>query len=58
MDSYWHKEEKIPLEGLNIDLSTKADKSADNLTGEDITSWKPDSADLQSVLLISIFTST
>lgn len=40
MDSYWHKEEKIPMDNLNIDVSSKADKTAENLTAEDIKNWK------------------
>jgi len=40
MDSYWHKDEKIPMDSLNIDVSSKADKTAENLSAENITSWK------------------
>lgn len=40
MDSYWHKDEKIPMDNLNIDVSSKADKTAENLSAENITSWK------------------
>jgi len=40
MDSYWHKDEKIPMDSLNVDVSTKADKTAGNLSSENITSWK------------------
>jgi len=40
MDSYWHKDEKIPMDSLNIDVSAKADKTAENLSAENITSWK------------------
>ncbi|MDQ1095815.1 MULTISPECIES: hypothetical protein [Chryseobacterium] len=40
MDSYWHKDEKIPMDNLNIDVSTKADRTAENLSAENIASWK------------------
>ncbi len=40
MDSYWHKDEKIPMDSLNIDVSSKADKTAENLSAENVVSWK------------------
>ncbi|MFC4686310.1 hypothetical protein ACFO4P_05085 [Epilithonimonas pallida] len=40
LDSYWHKDEKIPMDSLNIDVSSKADKTAENLSAENIASWK------------------
>jgi len=40
MDSYWHKDEKIPMDNLNIDVSSKADKTAENLSVENVASWK------------------
>lgn len=40
MDSYWHKDEKIPMDNLSVDVSSKADKTAENLSAENILSWK------------------
>ncbi|WP_374444269.1 hypothetical protein [Epilithonimonas sp.] len=43
MDSYWHKEDPediIPANRVDIDLSGKAEKTAENLTSENIASWK------------------
>ena len=40
MDSYWHKDEKIPVDSLSIDVSAKADKTAENLSVENVASWK------------------
>ncbi len=55
MDSYWHKSEKIPMDSLNIDVSTKADKTAENLSVENIASWK---AKLSEPSQITIETTT
>lgn len=40
MDSYWHKEEEIPMDNFNIDVSSKADKTAMNLSNDDVISWR------------------
>lgn len=55
MDSYWHKDEKIPVDNLNIDMSSKADKTAANLSMENIVSWK---AKLNEPSQITITTGT
>ncbi len=40
MDSYWHKEDDIPTDNINIDVSSKADKNAGNITAENAINWK------------------
>ncbi len=40
MDSYWHKEDDIPTDNINVDVSSKADKNAGNITAENAINWK------------------
>lgn len=39
-DSYWHKDEKIPADQLDYDLSKKADVNASNLSPQNAQLWK------------------
>lgn len=39
-DSYWHKDEKIPADQLDYDLSQKADVNASNLSPQNAQLWK------------------
>ena len=39
-DSYWHKDEKIPADQLDYDLSQKADVNAANLSPQNAQLWK------------------
>ncbi|WP_181446065.1 hypothetical protein [Chryseobacterium candidae] len=39
-DSYWHKDEKIPADQLDYDLSKKADVNASNISQQDAQLWK------------------
>jgi hypothetical protein len=39
-ESYWHKDEKIPADKLDYDLSQKADISASNLSPQNAQLWK------------------
>ncbi len=39
-DSYWHKDEKIPADQLDYDLSQKADVNASNLSPQNAQFWK------------------
>ncbi|WP_426481122.1 hypothetical protein [Chryseobacterium sp. R2ACT005] len=39
-NSYWHKDEKIPADKLDYDLSQKADSDASNLSPQNVELWK------------------
>lgn len=39
-DSYWHKDEKIPADRLDYDLSQKADANASNISPQHAQLWK------------------
>ncbi|SMO52629.1 hypothetical protein SAMN06265171_102324 [Chryseobacterium rhizoplanae] len=39
-ESYWHKDEKIPADKLDYDLSQKADANASNLSPQNTQLWK------------------
>lgn len=39
-ESYWHKDEKLPLEKVDYDFSKKADVNASNLSPQDAQLWK------------------
>ncbi|MGI9581601.1 hypothetical protein ACR1PO_10335 [Chryseobacterium sp. RRHN12] len=39
-ESYWHKDEKIPADKLDYDLTQKADVTASNLTPQNAQLWK------------------
>ncbi|WP_431611525.1 hypothetical protein [Chryseobacterium sp. 'Rf worker isolate 10'] len=39
-ESYWHKDEKLPLDKVDYDFSKKADTNASNLSPQDAQLWK------------------
>ncbi|RXM60448.1 hypothetical protein [Chryseobacterium sp. CH1] len=39
-ESYWHKDEKLPLEKIDYDFSKKAEVNASNLSPQDVQLWK------------------
>ncbi|REC80333.1 hypothetical protein DRF60_01070 [Chryseobacterium elymi] len=39
-ESYWHKDEKIPLDKLDYDFSKKADANASNIDPQNVQLWK------------------
>ncbi|MGK6342362.1 hypothetical protein ACMGDK_08995 [Chryseobacterium sp. DT-3] len=39
-ESYWHKDEKLPLDNINYDFSQKADANASNVSPQNAQLWK------------------
>lgn len=39
-DSYWHKDEKLPLQNIDYDFAKKADVNASNLSTQNAQLWK------------------
>jgi len=39
-ESYWHKDEKLPLDNINYDFSQKADANASNISPQNAQLWK------------------
>jgi len=39
-ESYWHKDEKLPLDNINYDFSQKADANASNISPQNTQLWK------------------
>ncbi|MGN7756233.1 hypothetical protein ACTJIV_02075 [Chryseobacterium sp. 22532] len=39
-ESYWHKNEKLPLDNIDYDFSQKADANASNISPQNVQLWK------------------